>query len=529
MTAGCVGAACTSDSAWCGSRMAWSDTFDLGEWLPDQPDLSGPALRNANNVIPRSRGYDVWPSTVQANLGSLDAFCRGAFSSRTSSGVDFVVAGTTTKLWLAILLAFQDVTRAVGGAYGTNENWRFAIFGDTIIATNYVDPPQQFTIGTSTNFALLNPDAPLAKHCAVVREFLVLGNIVGQGASAAVYGTEENAVHWGAQGDPAGWPVPGTSAATAVLSDWQPLIDSGGEVTSLVGGLDYGLVFKKRSIHRMDFEGGSTFFRFTQIDANRGAHVPGSAIKVGGITYFISEDGVYATDGSGPATPIGSERVDRWLFAAMNFAKLDRVAPFYHPTLPLVGWFFMSKIAANDIMDTALIYNTQVNRFAYISQNVEWATPTIISGISMDSAPYATADMDSATPLLGTTDLDTLVGANNRVLGVFDSTHTLFGVAGPPVGGTIETYDFELTPGRVSNLRALRPYYKRAGTSITAQIRGHMQSGQTGTPTTAVLVGADGKFNIRTSNRFMSAILNLVGDYGEVHGLAADVEAMGQR
>jgi hypothetical protein len=507
--------------------MAWSAPVELGEWLPDQPQLSAPALLEAQGVIPRGRGYDPWPGSVDANRGTLDTFCRGAFSGRTRQGTDFVVAGTTAKLWLATNGLLDDATRTSGGPYTAQNRWEFALFGEDLIAVDYEDAPQRFQFGVSTDFALLHANAPKARFCATVREFLVMGNLVGQGTHVAIYGTREDGVHWSGQGNAASWETTGTAAAAAVQSDWQALIDEGGAITDVVGGADYGLVFKERSIWRMDYEGGDTFFRFTQIDGNRGCTIPGSCIRIAGLTYFLSETGLCVTNGA-DSRELGTERVDRWLLDRITADRYERVSSFNHPKLPLLGFGFMTNQASGDTCDEILLYNYAIDRFSHVTLSHEWMVIAIpnSASVSLDSAPYAAGNLDTT---YATLDLDSLVGGMLRELSFFDSSHHLQSVNGTPSVGVIVTGDFELSPGAVSFVRAVRPLYEARGSSFNALVGARMRTQDVSDLTAFAVEDASGKCCGRKTGRYHRARLQMDGAYEQVHGLSADFETMGER
>ena len=512
--------------------MAWAPAIDLGEWLPDQPALKAPALRKAQQVFPRGRGYDVWPIGEFANRGVLDARPRGAFSGRTRQGTNFVVAGTTSKLYLSTTVGLVDETWLTG-PYAADKRWDFTLFGDDLVAVDYIDAPQRFVLGTSTEFAQLHADAPRARHCAVVREFLVMGNIVGRGVHAGIYGTREDGVHWSAQGDAGGWPQAGTNAANAVLSDWQALIDDGGAITDLVGGSDYGLVFKERSIWRMDFEGGSTFFGFHPIEQARGAIVPGSAIRVGARTYFISGDGIYMTEGGG-ASPIGSERVDRWLHDLHDHDRYEYTSTFVHPHLPVIGWAFRSKSFGGEAADRILLYNYAVDRFSYASFVNECMLTATQQAISLDTAPYATTNMDGGT----LTNLDEIVGGSETQLAYFNAAdhglYTLTG-SGRTQWAVLVTGDFELAPGRTAIVNGVRMRYDAETTpsdpdlNYTAIIERRRRLNQELEMVTFAAPNEAGVARGRASGRYHALHLELGGPYKEVHGVEADFVARGVR
>ena len=107
--------------------------------------------------------------------------------------------------------AFANVSNGGGSPYSlaSGDWWSFVLYGNRVIGSNYANTPQSFVIGTSAAFADLSADAPRAKHLAVVRDFIVAGNIIGRGANAATIGTAEDAIQWSALDDPTTWPAVG--------------------------------------------------------------------------------------------------------------------------------------------------------------------------------------------------------------------------------------------------------------------------------------------------------------------------------
>lgn len=507
--------------------MAWSPNIEFGEWLPDQPRVSAPALRDARGLFPRERGYESWPTAVSAGRGSLDARCRGAFSGRTADGQNFVVAGTLDKLFLATAGLLTDETGA-SGPYAA-ERWDFALFGNQLVAVDGVDAPQAFEIGVSVNFADLHADAPAARHCAVVRDFLVMGNLVGRGAHAAIYGTREDGIHWSAIGDPTDWPTAGTNAAAAVQSDWQPLVDHGGAVTDVVGGQDFGLVMKERSLWRMDYEGGDTFFRLVPIESARGCKVPGSAIRVGVRTFYISDIGLCYTEGGG-AVPFGNERVDRWLHGVIDHEAYEYLTTFVHPHRPIIGWGFRSAGYSADGADYVLVYNYAVNRFAYQVLPHEALLTAREGGASLDAAPYATMDMDD--PLdLGATNIDSITGGSEDQFAIFGTDHELKTMTGSGAGqyARIETGDFELAPGRNALVQKVRLLYEGAVSAYLARLLYRFRINDNQETAVFGLENSQGRVAGRAPGRYHALDLRLFGEVDRIYGAAAEFRTAGMR
>ena len=170
---------------------------------PMPSSLTAPILLEATNVLPVANGFAPVGavSAVSQAVGGLEIVCdragdtvctrdgdtvitndgaageqvRGAINIYGTDGTNYHFAGTETGLWTLdnSSLAWTDVTRTSGGAYATatEERWRFAEFGNTLIATNYTDAVQAYTMGSSTEFAALGGSPPKAvtlRSCATL-------------------------------------------------------------------------------------------------------------------------------------------------------------------------------------------------------------------------------------------------------------------------------------------------------------------------------------------------------------------------
>ena len=105
--------------------------------------------------------------------------------------------------------------------------WRFGQFGNTLIATNYADNPQKFVLGTSTEWEDLGGSPPKARHIAIVRGFVMLGNLVESGTGY------QNRVRWSGLDNSETW-----SASQTTLSDFQDFVGSGGERRNTAAVID---------------------------------------------------------------------------------------------------------------------------------------------------------------------------------------------------------------------------------------------------------------------------------------------------
>lgn len=498
---------------------------DLGGWAPDQPSVSNGGLREARNVLPAERGYDSMPSLVTVGAGSLNTACLGAVTGRARNGTNFTAAGTLTRLYLATTSGLANVSNGGGSPYTlTSANWwSFVLFGDRVIASNYIDPMESFVIGTSAQFGALSADSPKAKHLAVVRDFVVAGNIIGRGANAATIGTAEDAIQWCAIDNPTSWPQVGTNAAKGVQSDWQPLAGDGGQVSGVVGGSDYGLVFQERAIWRMDYEGGDTFFRLTPIDQNRGCWIHKAAIRVGGITYFPAEDGFMATDGL-QTVPIGNEIVDRFFLDQFNADSQQYLSRAYFPAWKCVAWLFMGDGATANLPNTILLFNVQSSMWSYAQVSAEWLVEVLPFAVSLDSDATS---FDTGT--YGAVQLDSLIAASRRSPGAFDATHTLSSFSGDALSAYLETNEFEPSPGAVGTVKSIRPVYDAISATFTAGIKTRMRVSDSQVSSGTIAEDATGKMSTRATGRYLASEFYSSGEFRNFRGFDVDVIARGAR
>jgi hypothetical protein len=500
--------------------------LELGVVAPDQPNVRSVGLEIASGVIPRATGYDSLPSLQVTNQGGLNSAARGAMTGRSRGGLNFTVSGSSNRLYIGTTGDLANVSAGGGSPYtvGSDGWWDFTLFGNRVIASNYADAMESFVIGTSSEFAALSADSPRCRHLAVVRDFVVAGNIVGRGVNAATIGTAEDAVQWSAIDDPTSWPQVGTNTAKGVQSDWQPLGGNTGEVTDLVGGSDFGLIFRKRSIWRMDYEGGDTFFRFTPIEENIGCSIPKIAIRVGGIVYFPSEQGFYATDGF-QTVPIGNEIIDRYFHSDFQEGTEHVASVAYFPEWKCIAWAYCGAGAATNTPNSLLLFNVVDQRWSTSSGvALEWLADVMPFTDSLDS--YVDS-MDSGA--LAAVNLDGLIAASTRTAGAFNTSHVLASFTGAAGTATLRTADYEPEVGKIAHLRSVRPVFDSAPNGMSVEPLTRMRPSDSYTSGTAAVQDETGKHCLRAAGRYLAVKFTLDGPFSGFHGFDADVRVRGVR
>jgi len=324
----------------------------------------------AEGVYPTPGGYG--PFASFEGLGDVIDGVQGAALFYRISGDAVVTAGTSNTLNVR---TNGGITQTAGLNNIGDGAWDFAQFNDIIVATALNNVPHYLAdIDTASTFIPL-PGAPSALYCERVADFLMLGNLPGN----------ENRIQWGSANQPAG--------------EWTPdrLTEAGfadlprefGAVQGIVGGR-YPLVFQERGISRISYVGPPTVWRAEEVEQSRGCIAPGSIVTVGFRTYFLAQDGFYATNGS-EFVPIGQDRVDRWFFETVNPTRIARTHGVVDWANECIIWMFQSGTS----FDKALIYSFTQDRFSLVSAPIDYLVETKVDGVTLEQLAALYPDIET--------------------------------------------------------------------------------------------------------------------------------------
>ena len=311
----------------------------FGEWLPDQPGVTG-AVMEAVNCFPVTNGYAPLREAADYSDASGETLLV-AFAGKYAGASALFAASATSIYKFDSSDASLD---AVKTSYSSVEAWDVTQFGSKLIMANGSNVLQTWDLGGSTTVSALSASAPTAKYVTVVRDFVVAANVGG----------EESRVYWSDINDETDW-----TPSAASQSDSQ-LIPDGGDVTGIAGG-EYGLIFLERAVYRMSYSGSPYFFQFDAISRTLGCISNGSIAQFGGLTYFLSDDGFYVCDGQ-TVKNIGLEKVNRWFFEnAIPDQLINAVSSTVDPVRKLVIWNFKNTFGGRYL----LIYSIDLNKWSY--------------------------------------------------------------------------------------------------------------------------------------------------------------------
>ena len=408
----------------------------VGDFCPDIPAYLGQHATVATNIYPRSDGSDgplrePITMSIPANAGGVGTDVMGAVAMRDSTGAIYLMAGTNDDLLLQNGLTWTGKGSATYSATRAHP-WRFAQFGDYAIAACRGDPPQNWLLGDGADFVDLT-GAPNAAFVATFEPgFLMLANIDDGMVKAS-------SLRWSAINDHTDWPTIGTTDAAAKQSDEQQL-PNGGAITGLAGAVGgaAGAVWTEKAVYRVEYIGAPAIFAFREIVRGSGCMCPNATIVLGGVAYYISEEGFQAFDGQAERA-IGFGRVSRTFLNSVNMGALDRVCVTADPLRKIIVWAYPDAAAPDGHPNRWLIYNYASDRWRYSddpSVRVEFLFPS-------RSVAYTLDTLDTVLPA-GADGYDIsvdspLYAGGIRLLAGFNTSHQLQSFEGATLAALVET------------------------------------------------------------------------------------------
>lgn len=467
----------------------------FGEWLPDQPGVTG-AITDAKNCYPVANGY----APVKSESDYSDA--AGATLLLTFAG-KFDGASTLFAASATQIYKFDSSDASLDAAtttgYTAVEGWDVTQYGAKMILANGQDKLQAWTLNSSTSFADLSASAPIAKFVTVVRDFVVAAND----------GTDTSKVYWSDLNDETDW-----TPAAASQADSQILPD-GGDITGLAGG-EYGLVFLERAIYRMSYAGSPFFFQFDAISRSLGCISNGSIAQYGNLTYFLADDGFYVCDGQ-TTKNIGTEKVNRWFFSNAIPGEIPTgMSATVDPINKLVIWKFNNTFGSKNL----LMFSIDLNKWSYAE-----TTATSIAYVLTPSATLEQVDNYNTSIDALDISLDSRVFAGGQLLFAGVSGQKIIAFSGQPKTAIITTGDIDV--GR-STVMLAKPIVDKGSASIAISSRDNLaEQVEFGSD---VAADAENRVSLRSNGEYHRLRLTPSGANWETAvGLEFDVVKQGNR
>lgn len=483
---------------------------EFGEWLPDLQDFTKPGLRRVNGAFPKASSYQPFNKLTTFSFNTITRRAQGAGIAQDSNNAVYNFVGDASAIYRMISTTFVDVSILGGYQCQTSGMWEFAQFGDNFYGVDR-DPQglafpavngdriQVMSLSAGAVFSNLSPDPGIiAGTIATIRDFVVVGNVVHVTSST---GTYQQRVRWCGVNNPFTW----TPNATT-MADFQDLAGPGGPVMKIIGG-EYGVVFQRRAIQRMDFVGSPLVFQFDVMQQNLGTIAPNSVVAYQNMVFFLSDDGFYAFDGS-TVTPIGRGKVDDSFWKGnlpelqVNKTALHRIKAEVDPENKLVLWAYPNTSSTGN-PNVILVYSWAYNRWSSLQGiDIELLTRQISAG--------------------GVT-----------TLAVYNNVHGMSRFTGSQDSCGFTLAELQFNAKGLSTVVEARPYAETSGTAVptlvTAFIRNTLDSGFTAVA--AVTVDVKGVANFRATGRYHAMRIEFPpgGTIYHIYGVDLEYQAHGWR
>jgi hypothetical protein len=221
-------------------------------------------------------------------------------------------------------------THSITGIYSSlssNAHWKFAQFGNLVIAVQANVAPQVYDLSSATQFSDLGGSPPQAAYVDIV------------GPLSCSLGALSNPyrIQWSGLNATTTW-TSGTNS-----SDYQDFPD-GGIVRGVAGGDQSGIIFQDQAIRRMSYVPGSPIvFQIDRIAQDKGLFAPYSIVRAGETIYFHASQGFHKIEPGGFPEQIGREKVDRTFLADLDKRQPAAISSAHaDPRSTRVYWAYKS-------------------------------------------------------------------------------------------------------------------------------------------------------------------------------------------
>jgi hypothetical protein len=468
----------------------------FGEWMPDQSGISG-ALTDAKNVVSQAIGYGPFPAPVSLSSAAAENL-TSLYAAKAPDGNTVLFTAGLSKIYT--VGGSGTLTQVnTGLTTGANDRVRFTQFGKSVIICNNSNKLKSWVLGTSSTFAEVSVNAPIAKFITVVRDFVVCANTLETTQ-------QQYRVRWSAINDETDW-----VENVNTQSDYQDIPD-GGQIVGIRGG-EFGLVLLERSIHRMTYVGTPFIFQFDNISRNKGCMVSGSVAQYQGITFFLSDDGFYMCDGQ-QVIPIGAEKVDRFFLSDASETDYPTMSAAIDPVRKLVIWNYKSVDAVRKLM----IYNFATKKWTYGDANTDYLGEASSGALTIEELDAVSGSIDALT-----TSLDSLlyIGGKYFLGGTYGTR--VYSFTGASLTGSIATGDIDVGANSVVTLA--RPIVDNGSGSLSVASRTLLNQSVTYGASTAA--DSENRVSLRSAGRYHRLKLTPTGAAWKT-AVAVDVDVTPQ-
>jgi hypothetical protein len=491
------------------------------EWTPDQPSLGGGADK-AFNVLPAAQSYRPVSSLVVYSTNGFSARVQGSGTFKDTSGnVNAFAMDATAIKKLASSGTWSDVSAAT---YATPSDQRvvFAQYGNQVVATNYADAVQLYTMGTSALFAALSVNAPKAKCAVIAKNQLILGNTNDTSDGAVPYRL------WASvQGDITDWPTIGSQDAVAGLSWQEDLAGDGGEIFTLTTGVSACtfLVFQEQAVIRGLWTGNPNQpYDFDLMEGAAGVPCKGGVAVANSTAFYLGQNGFYATDGM-TAVSIGGQKVDNFFWHdttyGVDVTNLHRISAVVDPVNKVVMWGYPSVSGSGGNLDCIICFNYETKRWSLITSagDLDLLTQSYAVGYTLEGLDAVSSSIDALPYSLDSREYT----AGNLLLGAYKTDHMLYTFTGSYLAATLTVTEQSHPSGQRMQVNEVWPLVDGSSATITFTPYSRNRQNDAVVVGSSVAQNSTGCCSLRVNARYLGGAVNIAAAGTWTHAIGVDI------
>lgn len=493
--------------------------IQFGPLIADQPSYQNPGMEVASNCLPLERGYGRLAS-LETYSSALPSRVRGAIMVQDSGGNYHNYCGTFEKLYRLSGLNWAEA----GTGYDTGPDgwWDLSQFGNYVVAATFRNRVQAIRI----NGSQFIDAAPFRAATATnLRNFVVTGNTFDDADSH-----QPSRVRWSARNPALDGRDEDWAPSAETLAGFANLEGEGGRIQRIVGR-EYGVVLQEHSIWRMTYTGavvGTTpvVWQFDEVERGIGTPAPRSVVEYAGLTAFLSRDGFRVFDGT-RSIPIAANFVDRTFRADIDYGFVDRVVGAVDEDDQTIYWAYPGQGHVNGTPNRLIIY-----RYG-LEGTPSWSlADDTLDHIYQGAYPFIDMDTDRDA---GDIPLDGVAGSLDdaewrggpSILAGFRNTGELAFYSGAARDATLETGEQQITVGRKTFVRHVRPAVDAPTVTVAVGYRNRQNEAVTWTGD--LTPNVDGVVSARVRARYIAFRTKTSGEFEEAVGLVPYGERRGGR
>lgn len=462
-----------------------TQSIQIGSFAPDLDALTPGIVLGMTGAVPTTKGFKAIPTAVQL-ASALPGLCTGSTFANYSDGSSRIVAGTASHLYHVSGGGWVEIDTAQ--TFAATGRWRFAQFGDDLIAVANGVAPQVAT-GVAGQFAALGGSPPSSATTVVSVGSQVM---MGKGQSWFV----------SAVGNDASWtPSLQTLAGTA------PLTDFPGPITALAQVYRNVIAFKNAGMWLGTFVGAPSIWSFQPISDYVGTWGQENVIPLSDGVAFVGTDDFYICNGSAPA-PIPNN-IRRWFFDTVDITRMAEIFGWHDEQNAVLWWHFPDVNSPSGVLNNYVTYNKRTQRW----------------GQGLMSVSFVPYPMNSTV-------------TNPLIAAYLDTSNVLQQWSGPPGAMQILTH-YVGEGATLTQLLRVRARMFSLGASpaipagpnplqLVCTPRHTPQIGAGEIMSQPAILGADGWWNCRQTDRYHRVMLGIQGDV-ELSVIDWQLRAAGRR